>query len=85
MNVRIHIERLVLNGLAVSAAEAPLIQEALQTELVRLIAEGGLSPGVLAGGAINSLGGGALRLKEGGTANELGEGIAGSVYGGIGR
>ena len=85
MSVRIHIERLVLDGLPLSPAEGPLVKAAVEAELTRLVAEGTLRPEVLAGGEIGRQTGGVVRMAEGGTARETGAGIARAVYGGIGQ
>jgi hypothetical protein len=43
MNVRLHIERLILDGLPLAEAGAPHVQAAIETELALLIAAGGVS------------------------------------------
>jgi len=40
MNVRLHIERLVVHGLSLSAEEEPALQAAIESELSRLLIEG---------------------------------------------
>lgn len=39
MNVSLHIERLVLEGLPVTASQGALVQAAIETELIRLLAD----------------------------------------------
>lgn len=85
MSVRIHIERLVLDGLPLTAADGPALRAAVTAELARLAAAGGLSPALLAAGRVRGVAGGPLRVTRGGPAGELGAGIARAVYGGIGR
>jgi hypothetical protein len=85
MSIRIHIERLVLDGVPVAAGDGPLVRAAVQTELARLVAEGGLAPEVLAGGALEARAGGPMQMREGSAPGELGQGIARAVYGGIGQ
>jgi hypothetical protein len=85
MSVRIHIERLVLDGLPLSPADGPRLRAAVAAELARLVAAGGLSPAVLASARLRGVAGGPLRVAEGGTAGELGTGIARAVYVGIGQ
>ena len=41
MNVRLHIERLVLDGLALERGQEHTLRAALEAELTRLIADGG--------------------------------------------
>ena len=57
--IKVHIERLVLEGLPVMRSEGPLVQAAVQAELSRLLAEGGLGPGLASGwgGAVGAGGG----------------------------
>ena len=55
MKIHVHIDRLVLEGLPVDRHSAPLIQEAVQTELSRLFADSGASSSLLSAGAMPSL------------------------------
>jgi hypothetical protein len=84
MNVRLHIERLVLDGLDLRVGDRAKLQAAVEAELARLLGEGGLAPGLLAGGAVPALRGGPLPMPGKGGAAGLGEGIAQSVFSGIG-
>ena len=52
MNIHVHIERLVLDGLPVAPGRGDLVREAVEAELTRLLAEGGLVPGLTSGGAL---------------------------------
>ncbi len=85
MNINLHIERLVLDGVAVAPGERPRLQAAVETELARLLAEGGLSEELRGGGAVPSVRAGGIRLTGQGDAAGLGRQIAGAVYRGIGR
>jgi hypothetical protein len=85
MSVRIHIERLVVDGLPLTAADGPRLRAAVAAELTRLVTEGGLSPEVMSGGRMRSVAGGGLRVADGGGAGAVGTGIARAVYGGIGQ
>ena len=84
MKIRIHIERLVLDGLPVTAAQGPLVQEALQRELARVMAEGGLSRELRGGGAfpVVRTAGSTLHHQN---PSEAGTEIARSIHGAIGR
>jgi hypothetical protein len=84
MRVRLHIERVVLDGLPVSEGAGPHVQAALEVELARLVAAGGLSPAVQGGMVVPAIRGGDLRLTAGGDHAELGRQIAGGLYGAIG-
>jgi hypothetical protein len=84
MNVKLHIERLVLEGLDIAPGQRRLLRAAVETELTRLLAEGGLAPQLSSGVALPSLRAGAIQLTNETGATHLGAQIAGAVYGGIG-
>ena len=83
MTYNIHIENLILDGVGVARHERPVVRAAVEGELARLMTEGGLSPELTAGAAVPEVKAGPARM-EGGAAR-LGQGIAQSVYGGIGK
>jgi hypothetical protein len=90
MEIMVHIERLVLEGISLPAGGAAHLQAALETELARLLAEGGLSPLLASGGVLRGLSAGEIHLNGGSPtcgpeAGRLGQQIAQSVYRGIGR
>jgi hypothetical protein len=87
MNVNLHIERLILDGIDVEPAHRPVLQAALEAELARLLAQGGVGPGLAAGGAVPALRGDGFQLSggAGGNPRQLGRQIARAVHGGIGR
>lgn len=82
--IRVHIERLVLEGLPVERSQGPLVQAAVEAELSRLLAQGGLGPQLAAGGAVPSVPAEGIRF-EGGSPAQMGRQIARSVYGGMNR
>ena len=84
MNVRLHIERLVLEGLPLVPGQAPAVQAAIETELARLIAESGVAPGLPSLGAVPELRAGDVQLATGATPAGIGGQIARAVYGGGG-
>jgi hypothetical protein len=84
MNINIHIERLILDGLPISHSQRPLVQAAVEAELARLLAADGLDSGLIAGGAMPSVPGGSIQLMSDGNPHTLGQQIAQAVYGGIG-
>jgi len=81
MNIRLHIERLVLDALPVTAREGVQIQNALETELARLLAADGL-PG-LTGAALNHLSCGQIPLASGSKPAQTGNQIAQAVHSGL--
>jgi hypothetical protein len=82
--IKVHIERLVLDGLPVTRTQGPLVQAAVEAELSRLMSEGGLSQELASGGAVPSVR--ADEIKSiGGSPAQIGRQIAKAVYGGMGR
>lgn len=85
MNITLHIERLVLNGISLLPGERPLLQAAVETELSRLLTSGGLDDALQSGGALYNVRTAGIQLANDGSPARLGEQIAGAVYGGIGK
>lgn len=85
MNINVHIDRLILDGIDVPREQRPLLQMAVETELARLLAADGLAPGLLTGGAVPYTPAEDIRLAREGDPSRLGEQIARAVYGGFGR
>lgn len=86
MDVRLHIERLVLDGIAVTPSERASLTDAVQAELSRLVTAGGVSDAVAGGFAVPSLP--AATMTAAGlpfNAREFGRDVARAVYSGIGR
>jgi hypothetical protein len=84
MNIRVHIERLILDGLNVEAGDGAGVQAAVEAELEQLVTAGGLAPGLMKDAHLHSVNGGSLRVSRGQSATALGGEIARSVYGGVG-
>jgi hypothetical protein len=80
MNLTVHIERLVLDGVAVAPADRPLLQAALEAELGRLLAAGGPGRERWSPAAIPMRAAGPLRLPTDGAAGRLGAAIATAVH-----
>jgi hypothetical protein len=85
MNINIHIERLILDGLPIAHNQGPLVQAAVEAELAQLLAADGLGPSLQAGGALYRIPAGSIQLASDGNPNTLGQQIARAVYGGIGK
>ena len=85
MNINVHIERLILDGLPITYSQRPLVQAAVEAELVRLLMADGLAPRLQAGGAMPYVPGGSVQLTSDGSPTQLGQQIAQAVYGGIGK
>jgi hypothetical protein len=77
MSVRLHIERLVVEGLPVAQRDRPALAEAVERELARRLA--GERGWPVQSAEVRSLRGDSLRLGSGGPA-ALGTAIAGSIH-----
>jgi hypothetical protein len=84
MRIQVHIDRLVLDGLPVQNQDGSAIQEAIERELTRLLAEGGLSPDLASGGAFTNIRAETIKITEN-SPPKIGRKIAHAVYGGIGQ
>lgn len=80
MSIRVHIERLVLEGLPIGRHEGPLVQAAVEAELARLIAA---QAPTHAGGAVARVAGEGIRVANGASPARVGRDIARAVHGGI--
>ena len=85
MNINLHIERLILDGLPITRGQGPLVQAAVETELARLLTERGITSGLQSGGAMPSVRAGGIQLTAENNPTQMGQQIAQAVYGGIGE
>jgi hypothetical protein len=91
MDIHLHIERLILDGLPLPLEGQAVLQAALEAELARLLVAGGL-PGAgelpetwRSGRAIPYLRAGGIRLGSESGPEQLGQQIAQAVYESVGR
>ena len=82
MKIHLHIERVVLEGVAVD--QPRILRKALEQELTGRLKEGGLSPELSAGVAVPHMRGGEIELARGSHSARLGTQIGGALYRGIG-
>ncbi len=82
MEILVQIDRLVLEGVTLPPGGRDTLGMAVETELTRLLAEGGLAEAWQAGAAMPRLAAGPVSLT--GSPADLGVGIARAVYGGLG-
>jgi hypothetical protein len=85
MNINVHIEQVILDGLPVTRGQAPLIQTAIEGELGRMLSTSGLSSEVMGGFAVPSVKSSGIQLTNQNEPRSLGKQIAGAVYRGIGN
>ncbi|MFL6211740.1 MAG: hypothetical protein ACJ74W_23030 [Pyrinomonadaceae bacterium] len=81
MNINLHIERLVLDGVSLARGHEPLLRAAIEAELSRLLATNGLPSSLLSGGAVPRLQTGEIQLANEHGAQHLGRQIAGALHG----
>ena len=85
MNINLHIERLILEGIPVSHGGGPHVQAAIEAELTRLIAASGVSGGFHAGDSVPSIRAGDIQVAAADSHADLGRHIAGALHEGITR
>lgn len=85
MNIRVHIEQLVLDGISVTPDGRSLLQATAEAELSRLLTDQGLASRLEAGGALQGVRCGTIALAERASPSDMGQQIARAVYQGIGR
>jgi hypothetical protein len=78
MNIQLHIERLVLDGMPLTATEGAAVQAALESDLARLLSSGNLRG--LTGVALENLSGGEIQIASGSKPARAGNQIAHAVY-----
>ena len=81
MNVNLHIERLVLDGLDLEGAQRSHVQTEVEAELTRLFTANGAPPNLAIRGSVPHVLGSELHTTPDG--NVLGQRIAQSVYEGL--
>jgi hypothetical protein len=78
MNINLHIERLMLDGLSVASGEAALVQAAVEAELGRLLTSSLFASA--SSFAEARVAGGEIHLRPGASARDLGVEIGRSVF-----
>ena len=78
MNINLHIERLVLEGLPAGGAQGAMVQSAIETELAGLLANGDL--GFWTSSAVASLPAQLIQLDRDPKPERLGRQIARAVH-----
>jgi hypothetical protein len=85
MNINLHIERLILDGLPIEGRDGEFLQIAIEGELTRLLTQSGGTPSLQTGTSLPSLRGDSIQLTAGNSPAQLGRQIAGSVHNGISK
>ena len=84
-HIRVHIERLILDGLSVPHSQRSRLQTAIEEELAHLLTNGTLAIDLQTHGLLSSLNGGTIELTGNEGPHTLGKLIAQAVYRGIGQ
>lgn len=83
MNINLHIERLILDGLPLEAKDSAAFRTAVEVELARLLTQNNDAANWQTGGAAPSVRADAIQLTAQSSPAQIGRQIAGSIYGGI--
>ncbi len=84
MNINLHIERLILDGLPLEQRQGPYLQAAVERELARLLTDSTSTAPLRTSRTLASVRGGSIQLAERADPAGLGKQIAAAVYGGFG-
>lgn len=83
MNIQLHIERLVLDGIALSPGQQRQFQAELEAELGRMLADGAMIPEFHSGRSLARLRAPDITLTPRADPGALGTQVAQSVVGGL--
>ena len=83
MNLHLHIERLILEGLPLEASGEPALRAAVEAELAQRFSAAGLGSGLGRGGAFAATPIGHIDLPPASEPAELGRRIGGAVHGSL--
>ena len=79
MNIVLHIERIVLDGVPLSPGGDVHVRHAIVTELSRLLGQRGLDAALLQGGALERSSAVSMPFNSSASASQLGGQVAGAV------
>lgn len=83
MNINLHIERLVVDGIEGECTQGSRLQQSLERQLTLLLASGELGAALRTGGALPHLQAPAIDLAPATQPETLGQQIAGAIFGGL--
>ena len=84
MDINLHIERLVLDGVDIAPGQGDLLQTSVTNELTQLFNSGSLASNLVGGASLSRVATKSIQLSTD-KPQSLGQQIAQSVYGGISR
>jgi hypothetical protein len=85
MNINLHIERIIIEGLPVERNGQGALQSAIETELTRLLSENGLAATLQSGGVFPNAPSSSIQLAGAESPAQIGQQIARAAYGSIGN
>jgi hypothetical protein len=83
MNIDLSIERIMLDGITIQPGQHSALSAAVRTELMRLLREGGLAPGLSRPSAMARVDAPTIESPAAADPVTLGRDIARAVYGGV--
>lgn len=83
MNINLHIERLVLDGVSVEPHQRAELKAAVKSELGRLLVLTGIGSGVQLSNSLRAVSGGLISIESNNEPSHIGQKVAGAVYRGI--
>jgi hypothetical protein len=83
MNIELHIERLVVEGIDIPPGHGGQLREDVGAELIRLLRDGGLADSVTWAGAVARLRAPAVTVPAGSGLGDLGRQLGGAIYEGL--
>ena len=83
MKIHVHIDRLVLDGLPIHGHSAPIIREAVEAELGRLLMESRPESAAAGGAAIANVRTPAIHIPPTAAPGPIGRSVAQAIHGGM--
>jgi len=84
VNVHLHIDRVVLDGVSIAAADRAQFRVAVERELAGLLRRGGIAHEVEAASSLASVRATPISIAPAASAADVGRSVASSVFRGIG-
>lgn len=85
MNIYMHVERLVLDGISIHANQGSILKATVESELKELLVLDGIPSRIHSGVLTHAIRGGTIYIEANPQPLSLGQQIARAVYGGIGK
>lgn len=83
MNIHVHIDRIVVDGVGTTADQADIVKSAVHDELVRLLTQYGVSSALAQGGDYPSMDSGVLQVRPRMSPAAVGSGIGHALHEGL--